>query len=360
MKNKLVRYLIIMFIFFVIDSILRFYLPSSILKLNLTIVPYVGVMMFDLLTNTIDEDHRYIFAGICGIYFSVIYGNSIFVYVLLFFMYSFFEKRYMKKAVMTYFEAIVIVVLTIFVQESVLYSLMWITNTTQLVITTFLIKRLLPTLLFNIVIFNGVYFIHDKLKLEGVLMYILVKNLNGRLIFIMDNEVDFEVLLNELKGLLVQSFFKKKDYYPKAFFDLKGRILENDEILQFFGVLVECKSLLFGGFIEEKTEEKKELRMIDASIHAGEKIEIYEDTLITGKINPGAIVQVYAKLYVMQGVFGIIEVQSEEACISSQRFKNATIRFFGKSIHHFTTFEMSLVYYKDNDIVVEKGDYIHV
>lgn len=30
-------------------------------------------------------------------------------------------------------------------------------------------------------------------------MYILVKNLNGRLIFIMDNEVDFEVLLNELK-----------------------------------------------------------------------------------------------------------------------------------------------------------------
>ena len=90
MKNKLVRYLIIMFIFFVIDSILRFYLPSSILKLNLTIVPYVGVMMFDLLTNTIDEDHRYIFAGICGIYFSVIYGNSIFVYVLLFFMYSFF------------------------------------------------------------------------------------------------------------------------------------------------------------------------------------------------------------------------------------------------------------------------------
>ncbi len=165
MKNKLVRYLIIMFVSFIVDSILRFYLPSSILKVNLTVIPYVGVMMFDLLNNTIDEDHRYIFAGICGIYFSVIYGNSIFV--LLFFIYSFFEKRYMKKAVMTYFEAIVIVILTIFVQESVLYSLMWITNTTQLAITTFLIKRLLPTLLFNIVIFNGVYFIHNKLKLEG-------------------------------------------------------------------------------------------------------------------------------------------------------------------------------------------------
>ncbi|WP_370807461.1 hypothetical protein [Faecalibacillus intestinalis] len=34
MKNKLVRYLVIMFISFVIDSILRFYLPSSILKIK--------------------------------------------------------------------------------------------------------------------------------------------------------------------------------------------------------------------------------------------------------------------------------------------------------------------------------------
>ena len=61
-KNKLVRYLIIMFVSFIVDSILRFYLPSSILKVNLTVIPYVGVMMFDLLNNTIDEDHRYIFA----------------------------------------------------------------------------------------------------------------------------------------------------------------------------------------------------------------------------------------------------------------------------------------------------------
>ena len=45
-------------------------------------------------------------------------------------------------------------------------------------------------------------------------MYILVKNLNGRLIFIMDNEVDFEVLLNELKGLLVQ----KEGLLPKGLF----------------------------------------------------------------------------------------------------------------------------------------------
>ena len=50
-------------------------------------------------------------------------------------------------------------------------------------------------------------------------MYILVKNLNGRLIFIMDNEVDFEVLLNELKygfksnDNVLYSYFNKKEVY---------------------------------------------------------------------------------------------------------------------------------------------------
>ena len=48
-------------------------------------------------------------------------------------------------------------------------------------------------------------------------MYILVKNLNSRLIFVMNDEVQFNILLDELKSLLKQSFFKKEDYYPKAF-----------------------------------------------------------------------------------------------------------------------------------------------
>ena len=157
-------------------------------------------------------------------------------------------------------------------------------------------------------------------------MYILVKNLNSRLIFVMNDEVQFNILLDELKSLLKQSFFKKEDYYPKAFFDFQCRILKEDEILAFFKVLVECQSLLFGGFVEKKTQKEQEIRMIERSIHGGE----------------------------------VIEINNSQASISSQVFKDATLRFFKKTIHHFTTFEMSLVYYKDDAIVIEKGDYIHV
>ncbi|MGN1182128.1 MAG: hypothetical protein ACI4SR_03905 [Faecalibacillus sp.] len=167
LKNKLARSLLVMFICFTIDSLLRFYLPHDPLKVHLTIVSYVGIMMFNFLNNDIDEERRYFFALICGIYYSVIYGNSVFMYALLFLLYAFIGKEYMKKATFTYFEAFAIVVLTIFIQESVLYLMMWITGATKLAIMTFVLWRLLPTLLFNAIVFNVVYFIHDKIKLEG-------------------------------------------------------------------------------------------------------------------------------------------------------------------------------------------------
>jgi len=167
MKNKLGRSLVVMAICFMIDSLLRYYLPHDLLKTGLTIVSYVGVMMFTFLNNDIDEERRYFFALVCGVYYSVIYGNSVFIYMLLFLIYAFIGKQYMKRATFTYFEALAIVILTIFIQESVLYLLMWITGITKLLVMTFIIWRLLPTLLFNAIIFNIVYFVHDKIRLEG-------------------------------------------------------------------------------------------------------------------------------------------------------------------------------------------------
>lgn len=166
-NNKLIRYLFVMFFAFIFDSVIGYFLSSSLIKTHFTMISYASLAMFILLNNSIDEGHRYIFSIICGMYYSVIYGDSIFIYTLLYVMYAFCVKNYMKKATFTYFEAIVMVVLTIFVQEFVLYLLMWIANTTRLFIITFIIKRLLPTILFNVVMFNGVYFIHHKIKLEG-------------------------------------------------------------------------------------------------------------------------------------------------------------------------------------------------
>lgn len=191
-------------------------------------------------------------------------------------------------------------------------------------------------------------------------MYILVKNYNGRLIFILNDQIQFDKLLIELKGLLKKSFFKHKDYFPKAFFDFKSRILSEDQLIAFFQCLIDTKCILFGGFVKEEEKIEKQLNLIDASIHGGEILYINEDTLITGHINPGAIIYLNAKLYVLKGVYGTIEGMSENASVSSKEFKNATLRFFGKTLHSFTSFTMCVLYYKDNEIVCDKEECVNV
>ncbi|MEG0277491.1 MAG: hypothetical protein RR630_10730, partial [Coprobacillus sp.] len=61
---------------------------------------------------------------------------------------------------------IVFLTSTIFAQEIVLYWLMWITNMTRYPISSFGLMRLLPTLLVNIILSIGVYFIYNKVKIE--------------------------------------------------------------------------------------------------------------------------------------------------------------------------------------------------
>lgn len=167
MNKRLVRYLLIILVCFICDDLLKYYLPQSFLNKGITIIPYLGLIMFTLLNNTIDEDMRYPFALICGGFYSLIYGNSLLMYMLLFVVFAFVGRLYTKKSKFTYFEALLFVVLTIFTQEVVIYWLMWMTKVTKLFIVTYMLNRLLPTVIFNIIGYNLVYYIHDKLKIEG-------------------------------------------------------------------------------------------------------------------------------------------------------------------------------------------------
>lgn len=167
MNKRVIPYFIAMFICFVIDSAIVYFLPYDFTKTGLMVVPCIGLMMFTLLNNTIDKESRYIFAVIVGLYYAVIYANSLAIYVLLYCIYAFFGRMYMKSSTFTYIEALIAFVLTIFVQETVLYWLMWITNITELSILQFILLRLLPTIGFNVIFSIPLYFIYKKLGFEG-------------------------------------------------------------------------------------------------------------------------------------------------------------------------------------------------
>lgn len=167
MNKQLYRYYLVMALSFVSDSVLNYYLPFNFDKSGITIVPCIGLMMFTLLNNTIGDEHRYIFATVTGLYYAVVYANSLLIYVLLYCLYAFLGKRYTKLAAYTLLEMFIAVIVTIIVQELVLYWLVWITNITQLSIVMFLTNRLFPTVVVNLFLIMPVYYIHKKLGFEG-------------------------------------------------------------------------------------------------------------------------------------------------------------------------------------------------
>lgn len=191
-------------------------------------------------------------------------------------------------------------------------------------------------------------------------MHIKVKGVNNHLVFVFDDSQEFNTLLNELESLLESPLLKSDGYYPKAFFDFKSRILTVHELLRLLTLLFEKQVLLFDGINMAKIEKKNKIRVLNKTVHAGEVLELDQDTLIIGQINPGAIVRFKGKLYVMGRVSGLVEGLNSKSKISGQYFKDAHIRINGVSRHNYTSYELTMLYYKDSQIFLDKGDMIYV
>lgn len=191
-------------------------------------------------------------------------------------------------------------------------------------------------------------------------MHIKVKGVNNHLVFVLDDRQEFNCLMNELESLLESPLLKNDGYYPKAFFDFESRILTIHELLKLLDLLFEKQVLLFDGVNMIRKEHTNKIKVINKTIHSGEVLEVNQDTLIIGQINPGAIVRFTGKLYVMGRVSGLVEGLNARCKISGLYFKDAHIRINGISRQSYTSYELTMLYYKDNEIFLDKGDMVYV
>lgn len=191
-------------------------------------------------------------------------------------------------------------------------------------------------------------------------MYIEVKGVNDILVMKLNQECHFDLILDDLDKLLDQPIFLQDGYYPRAFFDFKSRILSVHELSRLLELLFSKQVLVFDGINMAKVEKKNKIKVINKTVHAGEVLELDQDALIIGTINPGAIVRFKSKLYVLGRVSGLVEGISARAKISGQCFKNAHVRINGVSRRNYTSYELTMLYYKDNEIFLDKGDMIYV
>lgn len=171
MKSKikdsyLIKCFIVIALCFVIDSCISYFLPYNYTKTGITIVPCIGLMMFALLVKTIQGVERYFFAAICGVYFSVVYANSLAIYILIYTLIAFVRSYIFQLEPLSLVESIIFCIMTIFAKESMLYWLMWITNITRYPIVSFLVYRVIPTLILNLILSIPVYWVYNMVKIE--------------------------------------------------------------------------------------------------------------------------------------------------------------------------------------------------
>ena len=191
-------------------------------------------------------------------------------------------------------------------------------------------------------------------------MHIKVKGCSSHLIFIFDDHQEFNCLIKELKSLLESPLFRNDGYFPRAFFDFKSRVLSIYELEVLLDLLFEKQVLIFDGINTIKQEQRNKVKVIKKTIHAGEVLKIAQDTLLIGQINPGARVCFRGELIVMGRVSGVVEGIGSESRISGQCFKDAQIIINGVTRRHYTSFEFTMLYYKDNEIFLDKGDIKYV
>ncbi|MFR7591465.1 MAG: rod shape-determining protein MreD [Longibaculum sp.] len=164
--SYLLKCFIIVFLYFIIDSTIAFFLPYNFTKTGITIVPCLGLMIFAMLVRTIDGAERYFFATVCGLYYSIVYSNTLAIYILIYCLIAFVRSYLFKLESLNLFESMIFCVLTVFAQEVVLYWLMWITNMTRYSISSFMLMRILPTLMANLILSIPIYWIYKKVKIE--------------------------------------------------------------------------------------------------------------------------------------------------------------------------------------------------
>ena len=167
-QNKpLVRNFLIMLVCFIIDSTLAYFLPLNLDKSSITIVPSIALMMFVPLSMTLaDVPSRFFFATVSGVFYTLVYGRELSIYVLIFLGITFIRSYIYHSDNLSLGEFIFLCLLAIAAKETIVYVMMLSANITHMAIFTFALKRLLPTIGFNILLSPIVYIVFKSFHIK--------------------------------------------------------------------------------------------------------------------------------------------------------------------------------------------------
>lgn len=185
-------------------------------------------------------------------------------------------------------------------------------------------------------------------------MSIQVKGINDVLVLKMSDYTDIDCQLKDLETLLDQPLFNQEGFFPRAFFDFGCQKMKEEDLLKIIMLLQNKKKVLFDGISLPRKNHQLNIRR--CQLRNGQEIFINEETLFLGVVNPGSFVYCYDNVYFLNKVKGNIVMMKEDIKIYGHAFENAQIVINQNSLHDLTTSALVSVYYKDEEIKVEKED----
>lgn len=177
---------------------------------------------------------------------------------------------------------------------------------------------------------------------------------NDQLVMVLNEEADFQVLLNAIQDRL--TLFKEKQHnHPKSMkIDIGCRTIKPSELLELFDLVINLGVTIIEG-IKAILRREVEIEVFEGTLRGGQTAFYDNSVMILGDINPGSVLTARYNVYVVGSVRGKIVIKSEFGRVIASSYKNCIIQIFDAEPVMIENLEGNVIDYQDGIISINQS-----
>ena len=94
--NKAFPRIFLLWMAFMLDSVLTYFISFDYMKSSFMFISCMGLMTFTLINNELKDEEYLGYAILTGIYYSIMYADSLYLYILIYVVIARLGRKYMK------------------------------------------------------------------------------------------------------------------------------------------------------------------------------------------------------------------------------------------------------------------------
>ncbi|MFD0674360.1 septum site-determining protein MinC [Cohnella sp. GCM10027633] len=202
----------------------------------------------------------------------------------------------------------------------------------------------------------------------AVKSHITIKGIKEGLVFLLDDECEFEALLEELGAKLDKHVQQFTGPIIHVFVKLGARQLDEDDQERLRAILRKQGNLLIQSIESNAPAEPEELsgppglRTVATIVRSGQTLEFEGNLLLLGDVNPGGIVRCTGDVYILGALRGMVHAGSSgntDAIIAASSMTPTQLRIadvISRPPDEWTSAEpwMEYAFLKDGAMAIDK------